>query len=121
MSYETITFEAAGDVTNAERQTLAVVRYHQVVRRKSNDEVFHDQVGYWTWDASGRPLSAIRAMADLGQSSDPLGPSYDENGIPLVPGYIEVVAAGDPLAGAADENVVDAEFEEVRDNNEKKA
>jgi len=48
--YETIIFEAAGDVTNAEEQTLSVVRYHQVVSRKSNDEVFHDQVGYWLWD-----------------------------------------------------------------------
>jgi hypothetical protein len=48
--YETIIFEAAGDVTNAEQQTLSVVRYHQVVSRKSNDEVFHDQVGYWLWD-----------------------------------------------------------------------
>jgi hypothetical protein len=54
--YETITFEASGDVTNAERQTLAVVRYHQVVSRKSNGEVFHDQVGYWTWDASDNTL-----------------------------------------------------------------
>ncbi|MDX1499938.1 MAG: vanadium-dependent haloperoxidase, partial [Woeseiaceae bacterium] len=52
-----------------------------------------------------RPLSAIRAMADRGQSSDPAGPSYHEDGIPLVPGYIEVVAAGDPLAGANDEHV----------------
>ncbi|MDX1734797.1 MAG: heme-binding beta-barrel domain-containing protein [Halioglobus sp.] len=50
--YETIVFEAAGDVTNAEQQTLAVVRYHQVVQRKTNDEVFHDQVGYWLWDAA---------------------------------------------------------------------
>ncbi|CAA0118342.1 Uncharacterised protein [Halioglobus japonicus] len=48
--YETIVFEAAGDVTNAEKQTLSVVRYHQQVSRKSNDEVFHDQVGYWLWD-----------------------------------------------------------------------
>jgi len=50
--YETIVFEAAGDVTNAGEQTLAVVSYHQVVSRKSNDEVFHDQVGYWLWDAA---------------------------------------------------------------------
>jgi len=49
--YETITFEAAGDVDNAETQKLVVVRYHQVVQRKSNDEVFHDQVGHWMWDA----------------------------------------------------------------------
>jgi len=48
--YETLTFEAGGDVSNAESQTLAIVRYHQVVSRKSNDEVFHDQIGYWTWD-----------------------------------------------------------------------
>jgi len=48
--YETITFEAAGDVTNAEEQTLSVVCYHQVVSRQSNDKVFHDQVGYWLWD-----------------------------------------------------------------------
>jgi hypothetical protein len=50
--YETIEFEAAGDVTNAESQTLAIVRYHQVVKRKSNDEVFHDEIGYWLWDAA---------------------------------------------------------------------
>jgi hypothetical protein len=49
--YETITFEAAGDVTNAESQVLAVVRYHQLVSRKSNNQVFHDESGYWMWDA----------------------------------------------------------------------
>lgn len=48
--YETLSFEAAGDVTNAEQQTLSVVRYHQVVSRRANDKVFHDQVGYWLWD-----------------------------------------------------------------------
>ena len=54
--YETIIFEAAGDVTNAEQQTLSVVRYHQVVSRKSNDEVFHDQVGYWLWDPADNTI-----------------------------------------------------------------
>jgi hypothetical protein len=44
--YETIVFEAGGDVTNAEIQTLAIVRYRQVVHRKSNGEIFHDQIGY---------------------------------------------------------------------------
>jgi hypothetical protein len=48
--YETIRFEAAGDVENAERQVLAILRYHQMVYRQSNDEQFHDQVGYFTWD-----------------------------------------------------------------------
>ena len=50
--YETIVFEAGGAVKNAESQELAVVRYHQNVVRKSNDEVFHDQVGYWLFDAA---------------------------------------------------------------------
>ena len=49
--FETITFEAGGDVTNAESQTLAIVPYHQVVSRKSNGEVFHDERGYWLWDS----------------------------------------------------------------------
>ncbi len=44
-----------------------------------------------------RPISAIRAMADLGQSSDPAGLSYHPAGIPLVPGYIEIIQPGDPL------------------------
>jgi len=49
--YEIITFEAGGDTTNAESQVLALVRYHQLVRRKSNHQVFHDESGYWLWDA----------------------------------------------------------------------
>jgi len=48
--YESIVFEAIGDVTNAEQQILAAIRYHQVVRRTSNDKVFHNETGYWLWD-----------------------------------------------------------------------
>ncbi|GAB3276732.1 heme-binding beta-barrel domain-containing protein [Parahaliea aestuarii] len=54
--YETITFDAAGDVTNCEDQVLAIVRYHQVVSRKSNDKVFHDQVGFWMWDKANNTV-----------------------------------------------------------------
>jgi hypothetical protein len=49
--FETTTYSAVGDVTNAEAQTLAVIHYRQIVQRKSNGDVFHDQVGYWMWDA----------------------------------------------------------------------
>lgn len=52
-----------------------------------------------------RPLSAIRAMADRGQSSDVNLPSYSVDGLPLMPGYIELVQSGDSLAGSNDENV----------------
>jgi hypothetical protein len=38
-----------------------------------------------------RPISMIRYMGGLGQSSDPDGPSYDPEGLPLVPDLIEVV------------------------------
>ena len=48
---ETLSFEAIGDVENAERQTLAAVRYQQIVSRKSNGEIFHDETGYWLWDS----------------------------------------------------------------------
>lgn len=50
--YETLNYTAIGDVTNAESQQLVVVRYQQIVRRKSDDEVFHDETGYWMWDAA---------------------------------------------------------------------
>ena len=52
-----------------------------------------------------RPVSAVRYMADEGQSSDENLASYDPNGIPLLPGYIELVEVGDPLAGQWNENV----------------
>ena len=40
-----------------------------------------------------RPIEAIRCMGQLGQSSDPGGPSYHTNGLPLVPNLVEVVTA----------------------------
>jgi hypothetical protein len=49
--YETLTFEAIHmDIENAESQALVAVRYHQVVREKSNNKVSHDETGYWIWD-----------------------------------------------------------------------
>ena len=44
--YETITYTAIGDVTNAESPTLAALHYREIVQRGSNDEVFHDETGY---------------------------------------------------------------------------
>ena len=52
-----------------------------------------------------RPVSAIRCMADLGQSSDPSLPSYHPGGILLEPGYIELVNMGDPLAGFNNQHI----------------
>ncbi|MEP4534503.1 MAG: FG-GAP-like repeat-containing protein [Cyclobacteriaceae bacterium] len=52
-----------------------------------------------------RPISATRYLADLGQSTNASLDNYNELGIELVDGFIEVVEAGDPLAGSNDENV----------------
>ncbi len=57
------------------------------------------------WYDGVRPISAIRYLAKLGQSSDPTQISYHPAGIQLVPGYIELVLAGDPLAGSQGQNI----------------
>lgn len=54
--YEEIVFELGGDLSNAEKQKLAIIRYHQKVYRKRNGEQFHDQVGYWLWDAEAKTV-----------------------------------------------------------------
>jgi hypothetical protein len=46
-----------------------------------------------------RPLSAIRYLAGLGQSSDPNLPAYHTNGIPLVTNLIELVTAESVASG----------------------
>ncbi len=69
----------------------------------------HDAaVSAWSikaWYDYVRPISAIRWMADRGQSSDPDLPRYDPAGLPLMDGYIELVKADDPLAGAGGEHI----------------
>ncbi len=69
----------------------------------------HD-VAITSWGIKGwydyiRPVSAIRYMADQGQSSDENLPNYSPLGLALQEGFIELVEAGDPLAGAAGEHV----------------
>ena len=65
--HEEILFEVVGDVTNAGKQTLAVIRYHQKVYRKSDNQQFHDQIGYWIWDGAEQTvmftLTIPRAVA----------------------------------------------------------
>ena len=53
-----------------------------------------------------RPISMIRYMASLGQSSDPSLPTYNKEGLPLVPGLVELItkdktAADRPMAALA--------------------
>jgi Domain of unknown function (DUF6851) len=57
-----------------------------------------------TWGVKGyydsaRPISMIRYMGGEGQSSDPSAPAYHPEGLPLVPGLIEVVTRESSAAG----------------------
>jgi hypothetical protein len=46
-----------------------------------------------------RPISAIRFMGGKGQSSDPATPSFHTNGLPLIPGLIELVTSDTIASG----------------------
>lgn len=54
--YETTLYEPIGNLKNAEEETIFALRYHQVISRKSNDEVFRNETGYWLWSASSRTV-----------------------------------------------------------------
>ena len=57
------------------------------------------------WYDSSRPITAIRGMAELGQSTDTSADNYHPGGLNLIPGSIETVELGDNLAGTLGENV----------------
>jgi hypothetical protein len=66
------------------------------------------------WGAKGyydyvRPISMIRYMGGLGQSSDADGPSYHPDGLPLVPGLVEVVTDATTAAGERHETLAGSE------------
>ena len=46
-----------------------------------------------------RPITAIRRMAELGQSSDPELPAYHPHGLPLQPGLVELITAASAAPG----------------------
>jgi hypothetical protein len=48
---------------------------------------------------SARPISMIRYMGGLGQSSDPNAAAYDPSGLPLEDGLVEIVTAESAAAG----------------------
>jgi hypothetical protein len=52
-----------------------------------------------------RPLSAIRYLGGLGQSTDPGLPSYNALGLPLIPNQIELVTADTAAPGGRHEGL----------------
>lgn len=69
----------------------------------------HD-AAIWAWGNknvydSSRPITLIRYMAGLGQSSDPSLSSYHPSGLPLVPDLIEVITAESSQPGGPHESL----------------
>jgi hypothetical protein len=56
---------------------------------------------------SVRPISMIRYMGGLGQSSDPALPSYHPDGLPLDPGLIELISAESSAPGGRHAHLAD--------------
>ena len=60
---------------------------------------------------TSRPVSFIRYMGQLGQSTDPGGPSYNPDGLPLEPGLVEVVTSATTAPGQRHEHLAGNEGE----------
>lgn len=56
---------------------------------------------------SVRPISMIRYMGSRGQSSDPDGPSFDPDGLPLVPGLVAAITERSSRPGGPHEELAD--------------
>jgi hypothetical protein len=56
---------------------------------------------------SARPITMIRYLSGQGQSSDPAGPAYDPDGLPLEPGLVEVVTPGSSAPGERHAHLAD--------------
>ena len=65
--YDEFEITPAGAAENAEEQNLVCVKYHQVVRKRNNGKIFHDQIGHWIYEPTTgmivHTLSIPRAVA----------------------------------------------------------
>ena len=88
--------------------TLSTLEYDVYAHFTLGGAVHDAAVAAWSvkgWYDYIRPVSALRYMAELGQSSDTSLTNFHPGGLPLISGYIEVVDANDPLAGTNQEHV----------------
>lgn len=60
---------------------------------------------------SARPISFVRFLGENGQSSDPKLPSYSPNGLPLIPGLIELITEEDVQPGGRFEDFPELVYE----------
>jgi Secretion system C-terminal sorting domain len=62
------------------------------------------------WYDGSRPISALRGMAELGQSSDSTLSNYHPGGLTLIPGYVEIIQPGDSLQGLSGQYIGEVKF-----------
>jgi hypothetical protein len=78
-----------------------------------NGALYDAAITAWTHKRvydSARPITLIRYMAGKGQSSDPHELSYDPEGLPLVPGLIEVITAESSAPGERHAHLLDGGY-----------
>lgn len=89
-------------------QELDALSYDVIVYLALGGALHDSAIAAWSAKRAydyARPITAIRYMASLGQSTDTEQANYHVHGVPLIPGRVETVLAGDPLAGADNINV----------------
>jgi hypothetical protein len=69
----------------------------------------HD-AAVWCWGTknhydAARPITLVRYMGSLGQSSDPSAPSYNAQGLPLEPGVVELITSETTAPGGRHANL----------------
>jgi hypothetical protein len=60
-----------------------------------------------------RPITLLRYMGSLGQSSDPAKPSYHAQGLPLEPGVVELITAASTSLGGNHEFILDLQMNQI--------
>lgn len=104
---ERMVFEPTGQVDNHE-QTLFGLRYSTVAWRIGEDNPFHEEVGYWMWDAASKLIIRCfmppRGMTILaGGTAEPDATEFELE-----------AKAGDEVFGICSSPFLTAEFKTVR-------
>jgi len=53
---ERLTINPVRNLSNAEKQKLIAVQYHQLIHRVNDNRQIHDQCGYWIWDEAAKTI-----------------------------------------------------------------
>jgi len=89
-------------------KTVNALEWDVKVYLALNGAVHYAAISAWSaknYYDSSRPISLIRYMAGLGQSSDTGQPSYNPDGLLLEPGLVEVITAADVQPGGKFESL----------------